>query len=951
MTQLPLKSFTITQAAQQIGLHPKTLRRWEQAGKFTPHRTLGNQRRYSQKDLNQLKAIKSGQITLSPPTDKLLTVEQAAQKLHVSSVTIRRWTKKGKLKLNLDDQLNQGYSQKTINQLLKTSKPAAIPAPEPPPPPPPSPPLPLSSLSPTPGLTGSLPWLKHPKLQKAFVYGSVFSLFLSVGLAVYLYLSQGQSPASPSSDQILGAQDIEIALPKTASFLNGRITIGSDTGNLSFLDDQGNLYTKNAALIEAGVFTSSLQLLPSAQPENQIGRQYLDQATGNLMFFDGAEWISLNQTTSTSSATLQNIYQTGDTTLLAENQDINLTLGSSTATGSATSLLLSLAGPASTFKILGGASQEIITINDDSLYPVSISQPTQITANLYASQLIDTDNHDYYLDPSHPDLGLVIVGDATISETLTFSRYNQSLANSADGYLVSSAGLAVGGKTDYYFNSDGQIKAKQISLDSELTVANIKISDNLIQATNDSGLSLSNRHSQGLFIADTGHVGINTATPSALLEVRDGNIKVTNGSFFVDDDSLNVPDYVFEDDYQLLSPVSLQEFITTYHHLPGVPSRSQIKATGLNLSSFILNVLENVENNTLYILDIYDQLDKIIAPTTQTEILTTNHISPLTHGQITIAANTTITGHLQAQSASISGRLEAETVMADKVITNQLIASKVKASTIEGLRGKIENLVDQYYQDTTVIEAETPQASISALIANLQTPSASPSANLELDSLSAQAGFFSEYLAVLGSATITDLKITNTLSINHQLLLASNSISTLENTLYLQPSGQGALNFLAGLMILDSTGNLTLNGNLTVTGLTQLNQVKANVLIASQINTPETSPLQINIASQSAVSLYSPIGQVASIDASGSAQFTSLSLDASGTATISAGTNHIDITTPKLTPDSQVILTFNSNYAPATKYWVVKEPPQHQFNVFVNYPVKQDTLLDWLIIN
>jgi len=949
VTQLPVKQsanqsqrngFTITQAAQKLNLHPKTLRRWEQAGKFTPQRTLGNQRRYSQKDLNQLKAIKSGQITPSPPTDKLLTPEQAAQKLHVSSATIRRWTKKNQLKLTVDDQLNQGYSEKTINQLLKTSKPAAIPAPEPPPPLPPSPQAP--------GLTDSIPWLKHPKLQKAFIYGSVFSLFLSVGLAVYLYLNQGQSPASPSSDQILGAQDIEIALPKTASFLNGRITIGTDTGSLSFLDDQGNLYTKNAALIEAGVFTSSLQLLPSAQPENQIGRQYLDQATGNLMFFDGAEWISLNQTTSTSSSTLQNIYQTGDTTLLAENQDIDITLGSSTATGSATSLRLSLAGPASTFKILGGASQEIITINDDAPYPITISQPTQITANLYVPQLIDTDNNDYYLDPSHPDLGLVIAGDATISETLTFSQYNQSLANSADGYLVSSVGLAVGGKTDYYFNSDGQIKAKQISLDSELTVANIKISDNLIQTTNDSGLSLSNRHSQGLFIAPTGRVGINTATPSALLEVRDGDIRVTNGSFFVDNTALDVPDYVFEDDYQLLSPVSLQEFITTYHHLPGVPSRSQIKETGLNLSQLILDILGKTEENVLYILDLYQQIDNLTTPLPSdhltAQVVESNVLKPLDNSDLII--------QLQDKPLLIQGNASLSgTLTADKVITNELIASKVKASTIEGLRDKIENLVDQYYQDTAVIETETPQASISALIANLQTPPASPSANLELDSLSAEAGFFSEYLAVLGSATITDLKITNTLSINHQLILASNSISTLDSTLYLQPSGQGAINFLAGLMVLDDSGHLTINGNLTVTGLAQLNQVKANVLIASQINTPETSPLQINIASQSAVSLYSPIGQVASIDASGSAQFTSLSLDASGTATISAGTNHIDVTTPELTPDSQVILTFNSNYAPATKYWVVKEPTQHQFNVFVNYPVKQDTLLDWLIIN
>ena len=922
MTQLPLKTspnqlsnggFTTSQAAQKLNLHPKTLRRWEQAGKFTPQRTLGNQRRYSSKDIIQLQAIKIGQIT-PQLTDKLLTTNQAAQKLHVSPATIRRWTRENKLKLTLDKQLNQGYSNQALNQFLKT--PTTLVTPEKSPSPPPSPASDISSLPQT------ISWLKRPKLQKAFVYSSITTLFLSLGLVIYLYLNHLQSPVSPSSDQILGAQDIEVILPKVGSFLNNRITIGSDTGDLSFLDDKGNLYAKNVALIENSLHTSSLQLLPSSQPENQIGRQYVNQDTGDLMYFDGSDWISLNQNVS-STPSLQDIYDIGDTTLIAENQDIDITLGNSATTSSATSLRFTLAGSLSSFKILGGASQELISFDDDSIYPVSISQPTQITANLYANQLIDTANVNYYLDPANTDLSLSVAGDATISATLKFSSNNQYLTGSTDNFIISSAGLAVGNKTNHYFDSDGNIKAKQLNLSSDLNIGGLKISNNLIQNTN---------QSEGLFLADNGNLGIGTSIPTALLEVSGGDIKITNGSFIDDGTSLTVPDYVFEDDYQPLSPIALEEFITLYHHLPGVPSQTQISQHGLNLSSFILNLLERLEINTLYILDLYEKQAKIITPTTETEILTTNFISPLTDGQITIAANLTIAGHLQAPTASIAGRLQVD----------ELIANKIKASTIEGLRDKITNLVDQYQQDTTIVnQSDPPSASVSALIANLQTPPASPAANLELNHLNAKAGFFSEYLAVLGSATITNLKISNSLTINNQLLLSSNSISTLSDTLYLQPTGQGAINFLAGLMTLDQTGQVTINGDLKVTG----------AIIASQINTPENTPLQINIANQSAISIYNPIGQVASIDASGSASFNSLSLNASGTATISAGTNHIDITVPQLTPRSQVILTFNSNYAPATKYWVVKEPDNHQFNVFVNYPVNQPATLDWLIIN
>src|SRR5713101_1489602 len=49
---------SIKQAAQILGVSPKTLRRWEEKRILSPHRTMGNQRRYSLRDVENLKQKK-----------------------------------------------------------------------------------------------------------------------------------------------------------------------------------------------------------------------------------------------------------------------------------------------------------------------------------------------------------------------------------------------------------------------------------------------------------------------------------------------------------------------------------------------------------------------------------------------------------------------------------------------------------------------------------------------------------------------------------------------------------------------------------------------------------------------------------------------------------------------------------------------------------------------------
>jgi MerR family transcriptional regulator, heat shock protein HspR len=49
--------YTVAQATELLGVNPPTLRRWEREGLVTPQRTEGGQRRYSRRELEQLRHV------------------------------------------------------------------------------------------------------------------------------------------------------------------------------------------------------------------------------------------------------------------------------------------------------------------------------------------------------------------------------------------------------------------------------------------------------------------------------------------------------------------------------------------------------------------------------------------------------------------------------------------------------------------------------------------------------------------------------------------------------------------------------------------------------------------------------------------------------------------------------------------------------------------------------
>ena len=91
---------------------------------------------------------------------------------------------------------------------------------------------------------------------------------------------------------------------------------------------------------------------------------------------------------------------------------------------------------------------------------------------------------------------------------------------------------------------------------------------------------------------------------------QDGTIKAREIHVMVA--SENIADYVFKDDYELMSLHELKEYIEDNGHLPNVPSAEEFGERGeMNLGEMDDLLLEKVEELTLYILQLEERIAEL----------------------------------------------------------------------------------------------------------------------------------------------------------------------------------------------------------------------------------------------------------------------------------------------------------------------------------------------------
>ena len=275
------------------------------------------------------------------------------------------------------------------------------------------------------------------------------------------------------------------------------------------------------------------------------------------------------------------------------------------------------------------------------------------------------------------------------------------------------------------------------------------------------------------------------------------------------------------------------------------------------------------------------------------------------------------------------------------------------------------------------------------------------------------AAYINQYLEVNGTAYVNDsLAVNNYIVTGDGLKMAANvgmaSIDYVSktdpssSTLYIQPSGMGRINLMAGVMSIDATGQVTIVGDMRIIGDASVDgNLSANTLLTNLIEANDyDQPTQIKLgaytdeygnviygevagdATESAQIKHSRLeiidesgSPVATISATGRAEFAdglgigqedlsesdtteTITDKTSGRAQLKSGETHIVIRSSKITRNSQIFVTplgSTNNQVLYIKSQVANDPTTQDveglFVVGFDRPAISDVMFNWWIVN
>ncbi|PIR62315.1 MAG: hypothetical protein COU65_04045, partial [Candidatus Pacebacteria bacterium CG10_big_fil_rev_8_21_14_0_10_42_12] len=416
---------------------------------------------------------------------------------------------------------------------------------------------------------------------------------------------------------------------------------------------------------------------------------------------------------------------------------------------------------------------------------------------------------------------------------------------------------------------------------------------------------------------------------------------------------------------ELISPVVTTDSVnTTELNVTGTSALGSLLAEDVTVSGTL--VAEKVETPTL------------IAQTVDT---TSARIAMLEAGMAQLESVRATTAEIV--DATISGTLYAANISG---LSEQLATSLKEPTLLETILGtKTSDPVADPNSVVSPVELAgfnaTPSAQFNLAMADLQLGEGDVV-------LTSAAVFVDQYFEVNGMAYVADtLGVGNKLYVGDGLefangMIAYNPTGVESPVLHIQPSGKGSLNLLAGLMILDESGRVTVNGDLQVAGSLEADTLLSNLIQPADFG----NPFQVQVAGiatesgqvkKSRFEIINEVGTpVATISAEGKADFAGgigigsddkaasasgeiATNKTSGKAVISYGTSELTIWTPALTAESLTYVTPLGSTGNKVLYVKAQYPDdpatldvnEARFIVGFDTAVTTDLSFNWWIVN
>lgn len=199
--------------------------------------------------------------------------------------------------------------------------------------------------------------------------------------------------------------------------------------------------------------------------------------------------------------------------------------------------------------------------------------------------------------------------NAGIGTADPLARLHVKGSSGVDEIAINSGDIAEEATVQFYSGGVGAVPAdKKVFI--QLSGNDLKIGTN---SNNDNGkFIVRNNGRDRMWVDSAGNVSIGLT-----YKVANGYKLSVNGKIMSEEVRVQMdadwPDYVFQKDYKLMPMEELETYINHHKRLPGFAPAAEVKANGIDLGNTNKQLLEKVEELTLYLLQLKKEIDLLKA--------------------------------------------------------------------------------------------------------------------------------------------------------------------------------------------------------------------------------------------------------------------------------------------------------------------------------------------------